>query len=583
MNDFSPLAEDALWVWELIADRHRFPSPGDENPSKDSVVERFLSGYRLRSLGGLTWGWLKIYHDLALALPRFHPGIRDLYRSGQAEAFARRVRAVADQALALFSPSYEETLERWSAWQEAAREEGGWAEGEQDFFTGYANVIFALGGYHPERTSYGTRVPYLKKDGRTFGFLNLNPDALPPSCPAGEYWPRLGASILPRWVGEMVSPADMPVDAREDRRFPQADDRKRTLEQACKLLDAAQADKRRVIPTGAIVQLPFGPFRSFEIHEVGEQVGFVARTHRGEFSLGYLHRAEDRWHLWWPCPLLIDLSQGETGSVINQPAIAAMKLLLAAVLHDFWTLEERTLEQVFANQNPKRVPGSLRAHRPADGAPRIVYLPQIVYAARPNLEACEQALELTKRARHPVRQHLRRSPTCSEKARLFAVQFGLPVPAGYTFVQPHWRGEGTARPTLYRSRSALACLHALQPQSAPKAGLRGLGFLEQVRDDLERHGHQVLSVTNYFGPNDCGVDIRTLRHGIEWTIRVKEKPPDAKVQELEVKAFADALPSDRARTGGMLVTNTGYTKAAEDLASKLGIHVLWGERPAFPP
>ena len=130
-----------------------------------------------------------------------------------------------------------------------------------------------------------------------------------------------------------------------------------------------------------------------------------------------------------------------------------------------------------------------------------MYLPQIVYAARPNLEACEQALELTKRARHPVRQHLRRSPTCSEKARLLAVQFGLPVPAGYTFVQPHWRGEGTARPTLYRSRSALACLHALQPQSAPKAGLRGLGFLEQVRDDLERHGHQVLSVTNYFGPN----------------------------------------------------------------------------------
>jgi hypothetical protein len=90
-----------------------------------------------------------------------------LYLSGQAEAFARRVRAVADQALALFSPSYEETLERWSAWQEAAREEGGWAEEEQDFFTGYANVIFALGEYHPERTSYGTRVPYLKKDERT--------------------------------------------------------------------------------------------------------------------------------------------------------------------------------------------------------------------------------------------------------------------------------------------------------------------------------------------------------------------------------------------------------------------------------
>ena len=55
------------------------------------------------------------------------------------------------------------------------------------------------------------------------------------------------------------------------------------------------------------------------------------------------------------------------------------------------------------------------------------------------------------------------------------------------------------------------------------------------------------------------------------------------MQELEVKAFADALPSDRVGTGGLLVTNTGYTKAAEELARKLGIHVLRGERPAFPP
>ena len=178
---------------------------------------------------------------------------------------------------------------------------------------------------------------------------------------------------------------------------------------------------------------------------------------------------------------------------------------------------------------------------------------------------------------------MRLSPTCSEKARLLAVQFGLVVPTGYTFVQAHWRGDGTPRPTLYRSRSALACLHALRPLSARKGRLRGLGFLEQVRNGLEHHGHQVLSVTNHFGPDDCGVDIRTLREGIQWTIRVKEKPPDAKVQEPEVKAFADSLPSDRARTGGMQVTNTGYTKAAEDLASKLGIHTLLGDRSAFPP
>ena len=71
-------------------------------------------------------------------------------------------------------------------------------------------------------------------------------------------------------------------------------------------------------------------------------------------------------------PVADDLSKREAGSVINQPAIAAMTLLLAAGLHDFWTLEERTIEKVFADQNPKRVSGGLRAHRTAYGAPRIV-------------------------------------------------------------------------------------------------------------------------------------------------------------------------------------------------------------------
>ena len=189
-------------------------------------------------------------------------------------------------------------------------EEGGWSDGDEDVFIGYANLVFALGGYHPERTSRGTHVPYLKKDGLTFGFLNLNPEVLPPSCPAGEYWPRMGTSVMPRWVGEMVGAADAPVNTREDRQFPQADDVERTLDQADKLLNAAQSDKRRVIPTGAVVQLPFGAFRSFELHEVGDEVGFVARTHRGEFSLGYLRGdTGSRWNVWWPCPLLLDLKK----------------------------------------------------------------------------------------------------------------------------------------------------------------------------------------------------------------------------------------------------------------------------------
>jgi hypothetical protein len=105
MNDSLPAPEDVLWG--LIGARYRFPDPGDEE--RCEAEARFLDGYPMPSFGGLTWGWLKIYHDMALSLPRFHPGMRDLYRSGQAEAFARRVRAAADH------PSCHDGSERWSA------------------------------------------------------------------------------------------------------------------------------------------------------------------------------------------------------------------------------------------------------------------------------------------------------------------------------------------------------------------------------------------------------------------------------------------------------------------------------------
>ena len=575
MKPFPPFGEENLW--RLIGNLHRFPDPENDKPTQDRSVQLFSDYYRLPSFQGFTCGWLKTYHDLVFTVTQFDPGLRDLYQSKQEAIFSQHVKSLADKALGLFTASFEETLENVIAWQDEERNQSSWSQADEDLFFQHTWSVFALGNYHPERTSRGARVPYVQKNGLQFGFLELDPDTFPVSCPPAQYWPRMGLSITPRWVGEMVGASDAPVSTKQDPRFPQAHSVEQTLEQADKLLNAAYDDKRRVIPTGAIVQLKFGLFHSFEVHEVRHEIGFVARTHTGEFSLLYFQHEEGKWKFWWPSGFAFDGKATQS----NSPVVAALKHVLAAAVHDFWTLDERTFAEIFVPQNPKKVPG-LRNRKTPEGAPRIVYLPQIVYTGKPNLKHCEESLELTARTRHRVTQHLRQSSSCSEKALLLASQYGMAIPQGYTFVQPHWRGHETDRPTIYRSRSALKCLYTLQGTTIAHPSFGGQLFLNIVRDALERQGHTILSISNQFGLHYRAVDIRSFHDDVSWIIQVKEKGPGSRVGRDEVKEFVDLLPPGQNNTRGVIVTNTGYTNHARECAEDRGIHLLTGPPLVFP-
>jgi hypothetical protein len=364
VKPFPPFGEENLW--RLIGNLHRFPDPENDAPTQDRSVQLFLDYYRLPSFQGLTCGWLKTYHDLVFTVTQFDPGLRDLYQSKQEAIFSQHVKRLADKALGLFTASFEETLENVIAWQDEERNQSSWSQADEDLFFQHTWSVFALGNYHPERTSRGARVPYVQKNGLQFGFLELDPNTFPVSCPPAQYWPRMGLSITPRWVGEMVGASDVPVSTKQDPRFPQAHSVEQTLEQADKLLNAAYDDKRRVIPTGAIVQLKFGLFHSFEVHEVRHEIGFVARTHTGEFSLLYFQHEEGKWKFWWPSGFAFDGKATQS----NSPVVAALKHVLAAAVHDFWTLDERTFAEIFVPQNPKKVPG-LRNRKTPEGAPGL--------------------------------------------------------------------------------------------------------------------------------------------------------------------------------------------------------------------
>ena len=69
---------------------------------------------------------------------------------------------------------------------------------------------------------------------------------------------------------------------------------------------------------------------------------------------------------------------------------AALKLLLAAVVRDFWVVEEREL--VFAAKSSKRLAG-VREQKTEDGSPRIVYLPRIHYKEKPTPDNCAESLD----------------------------------------------------------------------------------------------------------------------------------------------------------------------------------------------
>jgi hypothetical protein len=236
-----------------------FPTLNDA-PTQDRSVQLFLDYYRLPSFQCLTCGWLKTYHDLVFTVTQFDPGLRDLYQSKQEAIFSQHVKRLADKALGLFTASFEEPLENVIAWQDEERNQSSWSQADEDLFFQHTWSVFALGNYHPQRTSRGARVPYVQKNGLQFGFLELDPDTFPVSCPPAQYWPRMGLSITPRWVGEMVGASDVPVSTEQDPRFPQAHSVEQTLEQADKLLNAACDDSDELFPPVRLCNLSLASF-----------------------------------------------------------------------------------------------------------------------------------------------------------------------------------------------------------------------------------------------------------------------------------------------------------------------------------
>ena len=137
-------------------------------------------------------------------------------------------------------------------------------------------------------------------------------------------------------------------------------------------------------------------------------------------------------------------------------------LLCASIIRDFWVLETRTQKQQYTRHTEKTRERTGRGkQRKLKVTKNYTYIPRFKY----DLETYEvnKTIQHQTRAKlspHLVSGHLRQLPNgwkVSPEATENAKDFGLTIPHGFTFVQPHQRGAIEQLRT-YRSQSAFRML-----------------------------------------------------------------------------------------------------------------------------
>lgn len=418
-------------------------------------------------------------------------------------------------------------------------------------------------------TKAGSEVPTVNEVGDFEGVV-LEPDELSKKMGVGHYWSRLPKGFHFRWKS-ILTGRDVPFDLGERtshwNEFPRCRELSEVNGSADALLAEANSHKKWTIPCGAVLQLPVGPFTHFEIFEIGREIHFVGRTAQGEFATFIVEA--DCYYFGFPSSEGLGFENGA------EEIRAAIKLLLSAVIRDFWVVEER--HRVFASKPADGLPG-IRPRREHGDQPRIVYLPRIHYTGSPNLKRSESELHHEARRAHFVVGHRRRAEQASAHQLILAKQYGIAVPRGYTFVRPHERGA-VEREVVYRSRSALRSLYEVEPVEA--AGIpQWFKFELDVVRYMKLRGFSVEHIAAARN-GDNGVDIyaRRMAGGFEeiWVIQCKCYRLSRKIGPAVVRELVGALASYPAAARGMIVTTSSFTPDALALAHRSGIETIDGK------
>jgi hypothetical protein len=340
------------------------------------------------------------------------------------------------------------------------------------------------------------------------------------------------------------------------------------------LIDEANALRRWTIPPRAHVDIRVGPFVGVELTEIADEVYFVWRTHDARYwltSVGTRRQTFDNDMLGDP----------QTHGPRTQ---AAMRLLMAALIRDFWVVEER--RAIFDIQH-RRAPreGTQRRSRP-----QITYLPRVQYITGGlRLGQLSDGLQHSARARHYVRPFFRKAETPSALQIEIAKRHRISLPPGHTYVRGHYRGGGEDQ-RVYRSRSALSLLYGVV--SPPRLNSTGplaedwFAFEQAIATLLENQlGFAVLHRA-VRGRGDQGIDILATK-AIQgrtdlWVVQCKHYSASNPIGPGVVRELLGAMGAvghdDGQVVRGMLVTSGRITGDALKLAAAQGVQTYNGEQ-----
>jgi hypothetical protein len=497
------------------------------------------------------------------------PRVRSADRAGLpdivgrvAEAFASNGK-LADTVPAIHKFVTSEYLGSWILAMDATSREERWtACGE---LAGLALRTYLQG---PEATRFGRRLPFA--NGRTgkIDYIELDLRAIENRISFSEFWARQPPDLRFNW-GLLITGSDIPVApdifTRSLDDLPRAENIEEVESSALGLLAEAMASKQWTIPPRACVQLKIGPFTHMELTEFEKDVGIVLRNEGGEFFIATVE--PDKQYFGLHVPMLPEVDEATADAVT-----AAMTMLFAAVIRDFWVVEKR--EGVFRGVEREHVPWRTSQTE----GPRVVYLPRVRYGRNMDVQRCSSELQVTARREHQVSAHLRKSHSTSAVQKALAQRYGFSVPSGYTFVRPHERGR-EKREVIYRSRSALRSLFAPDSEIDASTSVKWFEFERDVRSLLAALNFTVEHIAAS-RRGDRGVDV-FARKGADldevcWIIQCKCWSPSRKVGPDVVRELVGALVPYPPGTRGMIVTTSGFTSGARTEAEARNIRLMDG-------
>lgn len=433
-------------------------------------------------------------------------------------------------------------------------------------------------------TQFGRKVAFSALDARSNPAVEIPTEGMSVED-AKKYWENL-PSVIALNAGDLVTasmqPADLALIVEQIKNIKLGCNWQEAENAIATMTEEANILNRWTIPWGARVQTSIGPFTEIDFYSYGDEISILLKTSDQHYRWAAFNLRKNAWNL---NHFFTNRFEGIISKQIlderqAEEVTLALKLILASIVRDFMVVEER--EFAFAIRHDT----TPRRRSIDDGSPRIIYIPRIRYAQSPDTKGLEKGLEYESRRPHHVRAHHRRADAASPYQRILAERYGFRLEPGFTFVRPHQRG-GIApdREVIYRSRSAMQSLYGIEGSIESNGKSNWFQFERDVHDAMANAGFKVDHVASAKN-GDAGVDVfAENKAGTEfWAIQCKCYAPKRKIGPAAVRELIGALAGYPTGTRGMMVTTSGYSSGAIELAKRSGIELrLLGLSPGLSP